>query len=128
MQKWRRRSRTGFQNCIISEINSKAGDDMEKSRFIEFEIARCKVKIEELKKRIRQKDSNIHSMEIAKQQVNTCLKSYSKGKNPRLPVQKYIRGLFFDLRKYHLTLNLPSILPAYNASAGRKSAGSTIGW
>jgi hypothetical protein len=87
-----------LSELLISEINTKAGDDMEKSRFIEFEIARSKVKIEELKKNIQEKDESIHSMELAKQLVNTCLKSYSKGKNPRLPVQKYIRGLFFDLR------------------------------
>jgi hypothetical protein len=87
-----------LSELIISEINSKAGDEEDKSRFIEFEIARCRVKIGELQKRIHQKDMNIHSMELAKQLVNTCLKSYSRGKNPRLPVLKYIRGLFFDLR------------------------------
>jgi hypothetical protein len=82
----------------IAELNAKETGDLVQFRFIEFEISRNKVKFKELKDRILQKDTLIHSMEEARYRVNSCLLSYSKGENPRLPVPEYIRGLFFDLR------------------------------
>ena len=81
-----------------SGLNTKADDEMQESMFISFEISRSRAKLEDLRSRIQQKDTIIHSMEQAKLQVNKCLKSYSEGENPRLPVINLIRGLFFDLR------------------------------
>jgi hypothetical protein len=82
----------------IAEQKAQAADDKEKSLFIEFEISRNKAKTEDLRNRIQEKDIIIRSMEQALQRANKCLKSYSGGKNPRLPVSRYILGLFFDLR------------------------------
>jgi predicted RNase H-like nuclease (RuvC/YqgF family) len=87
-----------FSELEIAELNSKAAGDVEKSRFIAFEISRNMIKTEDLRKRITEKEVRIRSMENALQRVNKCLKSYMKGENPRLPVIRYIRGLFFDLR------------------------------
>lgn len=82
----------------ISQITPREARDLDKSLFIEFEISRCLAKIGDLRNRLQQKDTMISSMEQAQKLVNTCLRSYIKGENPRLPVQKYLRGLFFDLR------------------------------
>jgi hypothetical protein len=82
----------------LSGISAKTLEDPDKSLFIEFEITLNMTKIEDLRHRIQQKDSGIHSMELARDHVKKCLTSYSKGENPRLPVIRYIRGLFFDLR------------------------------
>jgi len=80
-----------------SRPNSKVDADIQKSMFNDFEITRSRAKLEDLRNRIQQKDTLIRSMEQARQRVNKCLKAYSKGENPRLPVLNYIRGLFFDL-------------------------------
>jgi|GEM_PF-3893571 len=82
----------------LSEINARTLDDTDKFLFIKFEITLNKAKIEDLRNRIQQKDTSIHSMEQARDRAKKCLASYSKGENPRLPVIRYIRGLFFDLR------------------------------
>jgi hypothetical protein len=87
-----------FSDLGITEQNSKEAGDIEKSRFIGFEISRNRIKTADLRNRIQEKEAIIRSMENALQNVNNCLKSYTKGENPRLPVMRYIRGLFFDLR------------------------------
>jgi predicted RNase H-like nuclease (RuvC/YqgF family) len=81
----------------LSGISTRTLEDTEKSLFIEFEITLNKTKIEDLRRRLEQKDASIQSMEQARNQVKRCLTSYSKGENPRLPVMRYIRGLFFYL-------------------------------
>jgi hypothetical protein len=73
-------------------------EDNEKFLFIEFEIFRNKVKTEYLRNHISQKDRTLQSMEDARQRINECLKSYTKGDNPRLNRLNSIKGLFFDLR------------------------------
>ncbi len=78
-------------------LQSKMSADSVKSQFIDFELNRNKAKIEELRNRIRQKDTVIRSMDHARRHVTECLVSYGRGENPRLPVLGYIRGLFFDL-------------------------------
>jgi len=87
-----------LSDLTISQIKSREAKDLDKSLFIEFEISRNLAKIGDLRNRLQQKDRIISSMEQAKQLANICLRSYIKGENPRLPVQKYLRGLFFDLR------------------------------
>ena len=87
-----------LSELILSELNSRAAEDLEKSLFLDFEISRSRAKIEDVRKRIREKDTVVLSMEKVKLEVTMCLKAYIRGGNPRLPVKKYIRGLFFDLR------------------------------
>jgi hypothetical protein len=87
-----------FSELEIAEQDSKEAGDIEKSRFIEFEMSRNRIKRGDLRTRILEKESIINSMEKALQRINNCLISYMKGENPRLPVLRYIRGLFFDLR------------------------------
>lgn len=83
---------------IMSEMNSRMAEDLEKSLFLDFEISLSEAKIKDIRKRIQEKENVILSMEKVKLQVIICLKAYSRGNNPRLPVKKYIRGLFIDLR------------------------------
>ena len=78
-------------------LQSKMSADSAKSQFINFELTRNNAKIEDLRNRIRQKDTVIRSMDHARRHVTECLVSYGRGENPRLPVSDYIRGLFFDL-------------------------------
>ncbi len=82
----------------LSGISAKNLDDTEKSRFIEFGVTQNKINIEDLRHRIQQKDIRILAMEQAREKIKKCLTSYSKVDNPRLPVMRYIRGLFFDMR------------------------------
>jgi hypothetical protein len=82
----------------IAKHASKEAGDSKKSRFIEFELSRNRIKRGDLRTRILEKEATISSMEKVLQRVNKCLKSYIKGENPRLPVLRYIRGLFLDLR------------------------------
>jgi hypothetical protein len=91
------------EQAKLSELNragqsaKKAGDN-DQSLFIEFEISRNKANTEDLKIRIQEKEVIIRSMGQAMKRADGCLKSYMKEENPRLPVMRYIRGLFFDLR------------------------------
>jgi histidinol-phosphate/aromatic aminotransferase/cobyric acid decarboxylase-like protein len=82
----------------IEEQKSSVTGDVEKSRFIRFEISRNMIKTGDLRNRILEKEVRIRSMENDLQRINKCLRSYMKGENPRLPVIRYIRGLFLDLR------------------------------
>ncbi|MEI7432940.1 MAG: hypothetical protein WCJ93_01675 [Methanomicrobiales archaeon] len=78
--------------------NAKMAGNTDQSLFIGFEISRNNAKTEDLNKRILDKEVTIHSMEQALKHADGCLTSYMKEENPRLPVMRYIRGLFFDLR------------------------------
>jgi hypothetical protein len=82
---------------VLSKLQSKNAGDREKSLFIKFELIRNRAKSRDLKHRKKQKDIAVRSMEHARQHVTDCLRSYSEGENPRLPVSGYIRGLFFDI-------------------------------
>jgi hypothetical protein len=83
-----------LSELIQSAMNLRAAGDLEKLQFLDFQISRSKVKIEDLRKRILEKDTVVLSMEKVKQQVNACLKAYIRGNNPRLPAKKNIRDCF----------------------------------